>query len=63
MAGTKRRGEKGGGGRKARKQGIGKAAPAIRASVFVFNPPFSQLIRTCQMSIRDESHVGGFSAW
>ena len=62
MAGTKRGGERGG-GRKARKQGIGKAAPAIRASVFVFNPPFSQLIKTCQMSIRDQSQVGGFSAW
>ena len=62
MAGTKRGGERGG-GRKARKQGIGKAAPAIRASVFVFNPPFSQLMRTCQMSIRDQSQVGGFSAW
>ena len=62
MAGTKRNGERGG-GRKARKQGIGKAAPAIRASVFVFNPPFSQLIKTCQMSIRDQSQVGGFSAW
>ena len=61
MAGTKRGGERGG-ERKARKQGIGKAAPAIRASVFVFNPPFSQLIRTCQMSIRDQSQVGGFSA-
>ena len=34
-----------GGGRKARKRGKGKGAPAIRADVFVIRPPFSQLIR------------------
>ena len=33
-----------GGGRKARKRGKGKGAPAIRAGVFVFRPPFSELM-------------------
>ena len=41
----KRKKGRGGGGRKARKRGKGKRAPAIRAVVFVFRPPFSQLIR------------------
>ena len=38
-------GEGEGGGGNARKRGKGKGAPAIRAGVFVFRPPFSQLIR------------------
>ena len=32
---------------KSTKEGKGKAAPAIRAGVFVIRPPFSQLIRQC----------------
>ena len=45
MADAKRGGEgRGGRGRKVRKRGKGKGAPAIRAGVFVFRPPFSQLI-------------------
>ena len=43
VAGAKRGGERG--GRKVRKRGKGKRAPAITAGVFVFCPPFSQLIR------------------
>ena len=43
MAGAKKGG--GGGGRKARNRGKGKGAPAIRAGIFVFLPPFSELIR------------------
>ena len=35
----------GGGEGKARKRGKGKREPAIRAGVFVFRPPFSELIR------------------
>ena len=35
----------GGGGRKARKREKGKAEPTIRAGVFVFHLPFSELIR------------------
>ena len=38
-------------------------APAIRAGVFVFGPPFSFLIRSCQLSICEHSKVGGFLAW
>jgi len=45
VAGAKRGGGRGGGGRKVRKQGKGKGAPAIRAGVFAFCPPFSELIR------------------
>ena len=33
-----------GSGRKLPKRGKGKGAPAIRAGVFVFHPPFSELI-------------------
>ena len=40
------------------KRGKGKGAPAIRAGVFVFHPPFSQLIRTCQPSICDQAQLG-----
>ena len=40
MAGTKREGE-----REKAFKGKGKGAPAIRASVFVFCPPISRLIR------------------
>ena len=36
--------KRGGGGRKVRKREKGKGAPSIRDSVFVFCPPFSQLI-------------------
>ena len=42
VADAKRGGK--GGGRKGRR-GKEKGAPAIRAGVFVFRPPFSQLIR------------------
>ena len=41
----KGRGGGGGGGRKARERGREKGASAIRAGVFVFHPPFSELIR------------------
>ena len=43
VAGAKRGG--GGGREKSVKEGKGKGVPAIRASVFVFHPPFSELIR------------------
>ena len=39
------KGEAEGGERKARKRIKGKGAPAIRAGVSVFHPPFSDLIR------------------
>ena len=47
VAGAKRGGGGGGGGggEKSTKDGKGKGAPAIRAGVFVFNPPFSGLTR------------------
>ena len=45
MAGAKRGGGGGGGREKSTKEGKGKGAPAIRAGVFVFNPPFSGLTR------------------
>ena len=61
-SGAGRRG--GGGGRKARKRGKGKGAPAIRAGCCIpVHQPFSELIRECQLSICDQSQVGGFSAW
>ena len=41
VAGAKRGG--GGGREKSTKEGKGKGAPAIRAGVFVYNPPFSEL--------------------
>ena len=39
------KGERKGRGRKEQKRRKGKGAPAIRAGVFVFHPPFSKLIR------------------
>ena len=35
----------------------------MRAGVFVFHLPFSELIRYRQLSIRDQSQVGLFLAW
>ena len=55
--------KRGGEGRKVRKREKGKGASAIRDSVFVFHPPFSQLIRWHQLLMHDQSLVGGFSAW
>ena len=43
VAGAKRGGGGGGGREKSTKEGKGKGAPAIRAGVFVYNPPFSEL--------------------
>ena len=46
MAGAKGGGGGGGGSEKSVKErGKGKGAPAIRAGVSVFRPPFSELIR------------------
>ena len=64
VAGAKSGAGRRGGGRKARKRGKGKGAPAIRAGCCIpVHQPFSELIRECQLSICDQSQVGGFSAW
>ena len=48
---------------KSAKAGKGEGGACYKSRFFVLRPQFSQLIRQRQLSIRDQSKVGCFSAW